>query len=115
MEEEKKMTQRELNFRQLLELKTEWPEIIFAVSSEGDKDYCTMAICFHGFAKIIYKYHDWHFHGFYISFTEGYVPDLHGKFYETADDAMGALMVWVEKKGYKFKKYEKRVIDNQLE
>lgn len=38
------------------------------------------------------------------------------KFYETADEAFGELLMWKERMGYKFKRYEQpKVIDNQFE
>ena len=115
-DEQKKPTQRELNYQQLLALKAEWPGIIFAIGTNGDVDYVTISIIFHGFAKICYRYGDWHYTGFYVHFTDEYVKELDNRFFETADEAFSALLVWKERMGYKFKKYEQpKVIDNQFE
>ena len=45
------------------------------------------------------------------------MPELQDdRFFETADEAFSELLLWKEKKGYKFKKYEQpKVIDNQFE
>lgn len=117
MDEEKKIpTKRDLNYQQLLALKAEWPEIIFAIGTKDNTDYVTIAINFHGFAQICYRYGDWHYTGFYVHFTDEYVKELDNKFFKTADEAFSALLVWKEKKGYKFKRYEEpKVINNQFE
>ena len=102
---------------QLLELKREWPDIIFAITRKDDYDYVTIAISFHGFVEIGYKYGNYRYKGFFISFSQEYVPELQDdRFFETADEAFSELLLWKEKKGYKFKKYEHpKVIDNQFE
>ena len=118
MDEEKKIpTKRDLNYQQLLALKEEWKDIIFAIGRKDDYDYVTMAFIFHGFIDICYKYGNYRYRGFYINFTDEYVPELQDDiFFETADEAFSALLVWKEKKGYKFKKQEQpKVIDNQFE
>ena len=83
----------------------------------GNFSYVTIAINFRGFVEIGYKYGNYRYKGFFISFSQEYVPELQDdRFFETADEAFSELLLWKEKKGYKFKKYEQpKVIDNQFE
>lgn len=111
-----KPTKRELIYGELLALKKEWPQYIFAIGKEEDADYITMALILRGFVQIRYKYHDLNYLGFYIVFTNEYYPEFDEKWFKTAESAFDYLLVWMNKRGIRFKRYdEPKVIDNQFD
>ena len=102
--EERQPTKRELNYQQLLGLKKEWPKWVFATQQGKDTDYAVCSIN-NNFVKVCYKYENYRYKGFFISSTPECIEEFTDMFFETADDAFDAVMVWASKNGYKFKEY----------
>ena len=88
-------------FKQLGELRNEYPGIITNVSKGGKFDYlgfASMTIIEKGFVSIGYNRF-----GFYVSMSENFFND---KYFPTAEAAFDELSIWMHKYGYRFKKYD---------
>lgn len=100
---------REQRFNQLMELRKEFPNIIHGVCRKEHCDYAIATTIERSFVKI--GYGNLPFRGFFINLDLDYENCFSGKYFATAQEAFDELSVWMHKRGYRFKKYDQKVID----
>ena len=94
-------------YEQLLSLQKEYPNIITKVAKSAKFNYL-------GYASAVIIDKDivsigYNRYGFYVSISDGFFTE---KYFHTASEAFDELAVWMNKYGYRFKKFDAPKVRN---
>lgn len=93
-----------LMYNQLTTLRKDFPNIIYNVVRNERCDYASATIIEKGFVSIGYRKRPCM--GFFVSIDSEDVLYFADKTFRTAEEAFGELSVWMNKYGYRYKKYD---------